>query len=496
MAGRCRRADRAPGAAAGAACRRYRWQRRSRRASPGAGGGRIRSLCSARCWLAVAAYGGHLGYDWWTDGRFMVTTDDAYVQGDITILAAKMRAMSPRSRSMNNQPSSAGDVIARIDDGDYRLALAGGAGQARDAGEHDRAHRAPDRGRRRRVSRKAEAGAGRGPGRADPCRRGVRAAECSSAGPTSPASRSSTRRPAIATGRRRRSERRGRARGRAGQCRGAAGAAGRGRARGRASCAPRWPRRSAICPSRWFARRSTAWSATRRCRSATTSSPARGCAALVPLASVYVDANFKETQLAELRPGQKVRLRVDAFPDREIDGHGRERRAGLGLGVQPAAAGERHRQLHQDRAARAGAHRGAGRRAEQGMLRPGLSVVGRRSTRRTGARHEPSRAASRMARAADGSPGSAVAAARRSGGWSSPSWRWCSACSWRSWTSRSSRPRCPRSRPACRASADEISWVQTSLPDRRGGHDPAVGLPRRACCRRAAVHHLGRRLHR
>ena len=40
----------------------------------------------------------------------------------------------------------------------------------------------------------------------------------------------------------------------------------------------------------------------------------------MPLASVHVDANFKETQLAELRPGQTVRLAVDAFPDRDING--------------------------------------------------------------------------------------------------------------------------------------------------------------------------------
>jgi membrane fusion protein, multidrug efflux system len=34
----------------------------------------------------------------------------------------------------------------------------------------------------------------------------------------------------------------------------------------------------------------------------------------------WVVANFKETQLAQLRPGQPVRLRVDAFPGREFTG--------------------------------------------------------------------------------------------------------------------------------------------------------------------------------
>ncbi len=37
-------------------------------------------------------------------------------------------------------------------------------------------------------------------------------------------------------------------------------------------------------------------------------------------ASVHVDANFKETQLAAVKPGQIVHLKVDAFPDRDIRG--------------------------------------------------------------------------------------------------------------------------------------------------------------------------------
>ena len=43
-------------------------------------------------------------------------------------------------------------------------------------------------------------------------------------------------------------------------------------------------------------------------------------ASLVPLDEVYVDANFKETQLAHLRPGQKVAITVDALPDQAIEG--------------------------------------------------------------------------------------------------------------------------------------------------------------------------------
>ena len=41
---------------------------------------------------------------------------------------------------------------------------------------------------------------------------------------------------------------------------------------------------------------------------------------LIPLDSVYVEANFKETQLGALKPGQKVKLIVDAYAKQTIEG--------------------------------------------------------------------------------------------------------------------------------------------------------------------------------
>jgi membrane fusion protein (multidrug efflux system) len=72
---------------------------------------------------AVLAFGGYEGFHWWTDGRFMVSTDDAYVQADITILSAKISGYVSSVAITNNQSVKAGDLIAKIDDGDYRLAL-------------------------------------------------------------------------------------------------------------------------------------------------------------------------------------------------------------------------------------------------------------------------------------------------------------------------------------------------------------------------------------
>jgi membrane fusion protein (multidrug efflux system) len=41
---------------------------------------------------------------------------------------------------------------------------------------------------------------------------------------------------------------------------------------------------------------------------------------LVPLSHVYVTANFKETQLTHMRPGQLAEVSVDAYPDLILDG--------------------------------------------------------------------------------------------------------------------------------------------------------------------------------
>ena len=49
--------------------------------------------------------------------------------------------------------------------------------------------------------------------------------------------------------------------------------------------------------------------------------PGKRLMAVIPLDAVYVDANFKETQIAELTPGTEVHLTVDAFPDRDVVGH-------------------------------------------------------------------------------------------------------------------------------------------------------------------------------
>ena len=49
--------------------------------------------------------------------------------------------------------------------------------------------------------------------------------------------------------------------------------------------------------------------------------PDRPMLALVPLQDVWVVANFKEDQIGEMRPGQKVTVRVDTYGRRDFQGH-------------------------------------------------------------------------------------------------------------------------------------------------------------------------------
>ena len=71
---------------------------------------------------AVLAAAGWFGFSYLTVGRFTVTTDDAYVRAYNTTLGAKVAGYVSEFLVDDNTKVRAGDVIARIDDGDYRLA--------------------------------------------------------------------------------------------------------------------------------------------------------------------------------------------------------------------------------------------------------------------------------------------------------------------------------------------------------------------------------------
>jgi membrane fusion protein (multidrug efflux system) len=73
--------------------------------------------------IAVVAAGCMAGAQYWTVGRFMESTDDAYVQADSTNVAPKISGYISDLGVNDNQTVRAGQVLARIDDRDYRTAL-------------------------------------------------------------------------------------------------------------------------------------------------------------------------------------------------------------------------------------------------------------------------------------------------------------------------------------------------------------------------------------
>jgi membrane fusion protein (multidrug efflux system) len=84
---------------------------------------RRRKLALAIALALAAGAVGWFGYGWWTVGRFTVSTDDAYVGAYNTTLAAKVSGYVAKVLVADNSRVRAGDVIATLDDGDYRLAV-------------------------------------------------------------------------------------------------------------------------------------------------------------------------------------------------------------------------------------------------------------------------------------------------------------------------------------------------------------------------------------
>ncbi|CAA7611509.1 Multidrug resistance efflux pump [Candidatus Terasakiella magnetica] len=70
--------------------------------------------------LSLISVGVWAGTRWAQDWRWIESTDDSYVDGDITAILPKVTGYVVELRAEDNRPVRKGDVLLRIDDRDYR----------------------------------------------------------------------------------------------------------------------------------------------------------------------------------------------------------------------------------------------------------------------------------------------------------------------------------------------------------------------------------------
>jgi membrane fusion protein (multidrug efflux system) len=322
---------------------------------------------------AALGFGAYEGHEWWTNGRFMVSTDAAYVQADITILSAKVSGYVTSLAVANNQSVKAGELIAKIDDGDYRLALQSAKDKlATQASTVARIGRQIEAGRASVTQAEAQIAAAR----ADAERAEAdynRQVQLSRSDYTSKATLENAK-------------------------------AGRDRADANVRSAQAAQVAAAANVDVLSAQRTEAQRVVAELQTTvekaerdlsfteirapfdgvignkavevgTFVQPGARLAALVPLTSVHVDANFKETQLASLKPGQQVHIEVDAFPDTDIVGTVESVAPASGAVfslLPPENATGNFTKIVQRVPVRVTVSEDI---AQKGLLRPGLSVV-------------------------------------------------------------------------------------------------------------------------
>lgn len=270
--------------------------------------------------LLVAAMGGgaYEGYRYFVEGRFLVSTDDAYVKADMSTIAAKVAGYVSAVPVVDNAVVKTGQVLARIDDGDYRNAV-----------DAARAKIDTQDATVARIGRQVVAGAAG----VDQARAMVTAAKADAVRLSAEFERAeSLMRSSYGT-----QQRLDQAR--ADRDRADAAVANEQAAVTSAAAAIDVLKAQGVEAQKVRAELVTVLARADRDLSFTTiRAPFDGVVgnksvqpgqyvqtggrllSLVPLGSAYIEANFKETQVARLKPGQVVIIRPDAYGEREVTG--------------------------------------------------------------------------------------------------------------------------------------------------------------------------------
>jgi membrane fusion protein (multidrug efflux system) len=276
-----------------------------------------RTLIASAAAIAVVI-GCGVGAHWWISGRYIVSTDDAYVGAHNTVLASKVSGYVAGISTNDNAAVHAGDVIATIDDGDYQLAV----DAARDKVATQKA--TVDRIGRQVIAQQAN----------------VEQAKAQMVSAQAEAKRTQLeyeRQQALAVQKFASQQTLEQAIANRDQAAAAVKSAQAAIDAANANLDVLKAQQQEA--SRTLAELQTALAKAERDLSFTViRAPVDGVfsnravqtgdyvqtgqriATLVPLNDVYIDANFKETQLARIRPGQPVSISVDALPEHTISG--------------------------------------------------------------------------------------------------------------------------------------------------------------------------------
>ncbi|HEV3176386.1 MAG TPA: HlyD family secretion protein [Stellaceae bacterium] len=278
----------------------------------------LRAIILAVVLVAAAVLGGWYGYRWWTVGRFIVWTDDAYVGAKTATLAAKVPGYIATLDVEDNASVQAGDVIATIDDGDYKLAVDAARGKvATQQATIDRLGRqiaaqqaAVEQAKAQLVS--AKAGATRA--ELELARQNALAVKEFASRQTQEQARASRDQASASV--------------QSAQAAIDAAVAGVEVSKGQQEEARRTLQELQTALAK--AERDLSFTQIRAPFDGVVGNrgievgdyvqPGTRLVNLVPLEGVYIDANFKETQLVGLKPGQHVSIAVDALPGAPIDG--------------------------------------------------------------------------------------------------------------------------------------------------------------------------------
>ena len=268
--------------------------------------------------LAAIAGGAYYGHQWWIDGRFMISTDDAYIEGDITNIAPKVTGYVAKVNVVANQHVKAGDTLVTLDNGDYKIAAEQAEAQiatqkltlsrydaqivaARSAVTQAEAQKtaleATVRGAEITLKRQQELATSKAGIRADldNAQTAYDQAKANLAGSDS-AIASAQANIAVVTAQRAEAE----------------------------------SQIKSLELTKSKAERDLSFTILKApfdgvvgnlaVQDGDLVSPGQRIAALVPIENLYIEANFKETQVAGIKPGAKVRVEVDAIEGHEIEG--------------------------------------------------------------------------------------------------------------------------------------------------------------------------------